>query len=58
MNYKQHNKQLMRKLKHLRKELHSVNLFKDLYLQKWEKWEERAKELYRQVHGKDAPLQG
>lgn len=58
MNYKQHNKQLIRELKHLKKELHSANLFKDLHLQKWETWEERARSLYRELHGKDAPVQG
>lgn len=58
MNYKQQNKQLKRELNRLKKELQTANLFKDLHLQKWEKWEERARSLYREIHGKEAPLQG
>lgn len=57
MNYAQQNKQLKRELKRLKQELKTANLFKDLHLQKWEKWEERARSLYRELHGKEAPPQ-
>lgn len=42
----------------LKGELRSAEQFKELYRNKWEKWEERARSLYREVHGKDAPPQG
>jgi hypothetical protein len=42
----------------LREELKTANQFKELYLSKWEKWEARARALYRELHGKDAPPQG
>lgn len=58
MNYKQQNKQLKRELKRLKQELKTANQFGNLYLQKWEKWEERSRALYRELHGKDAPPQG
>lgn len=57
MDYKQQNKKLNRELKRLKQELKAANQFKDLYLQKWEKWEERARDLYRELHGKEAPPQ-
>ena len=45
MDYRQHNKQLKRELKRLKQEIH---------LLKWEKWEECAKSLYCELHGKEA----
>jgi len=53
MNYKQHNKQLIREIKSLRLELKRANRFKELYLSKWDKSEERARALYRELYGKD-----
>lgn len=51
MTYKHHNKQLLRQIKRLQKELKSANQFKDLYRDKWEKWEDRSRALYHEVHG-------
>jgi hypothetical protein len=38
-------KKLQRQVKRLKKELHQSQKMKTLYLRKWEKWEERAREL-------------
>lgn len=54
MDYRQHNKQLKRELKHLKQELQTANKFKEIHLLKREKWEERAKSLYCELHGKEA----
>lgn len=48
---------MQKEIKRLKQELKTANQFKELYLSKWEKWEERARSLYREVHGKDAPPQ-
>jgi|SRR3990167_3383999 len=42
----------------LREEKNILKAKNKSYLDKCETWEERARELYRQVHGKDAPPQG
>lgn len=55
MNCKQQNKKLKREITRLKQELKTANLFKDLHLQKWEKWEKRARSLYCELHGKDLP---
>jgi hypothetical protein len=36
-------------------ELRVAERFKELYRAKWEKWEARARSLYRELHGKEAP---
>lgn len=56
MEQKQNTKHLMRQIKHLKRELQCAQQFKDLYLSKWEKWEEIARALYQEVHGKEATL--
>lgn len=38
-------KHLTKEVLRLRAELHIANQFKELYLSKWEKWEERARNL-------------
>lgn len=58
MNYKQQNKQLKREVKRLQKELEITSRFNEYHIEKWEMWEERARDLYRELHGKDAPPQG
>lgn len=42
----------------LKDELRVAERFKELYRAKWEKWEERARSLYCELHGKEAPPQG
>ena len=42
----------------LRKENDILENRNKRYLEKWDTWEERARSLYRELHGKDAPPQG
>ncbi|MFA6188772.1 MAG: hypothetical protein WC680_05790 [Sulfuricurvum sp.] len=48
-------KHLTKEVLRLRVELRSAKLRIKLLNSKWDKWEERARTLYREKHGKDCP---